>query len=97
MFWGKIFRTKQDVVVAICDEKLLGKKLAFNGMKVSVSKNFYGEKLIDGRDAVNAMRLASIGNLLGKEIIELARENGFIDKQNIILINEIPHAQFVKL
>jgi uncharacterized protein len=97
MFWGRIFRARQDVVVAICDEKLLGKRIKFRDFKVDVSKDFYGERLIDGDVAVKAMKLANIGNLFGKDIVKLARENGFIDSKNVILIDGIPHAQFVKI
>lgn len=97
MFWGKIMRTKQDVVVAICDEKLFGKKIKFKDFKVEISKDFYGERLINDKIAVGAMKIADIGNLFGEEIVKLAKENGFIDDENIILIDGVPHAQFVRL
>lgn len=97
MFWGKIFQTKNEIVVAICDEKLLGKKINFKGYKVEVSRNFYGERLINEKIALGAIKVAMIGNLFGKEIVKLAKKNGFIDGKNVILIDGIPHAQFVKL
>jgi hypothetical protein len=34
---------------------------------------------------------------MGKNIVELASKNGFIVKENVILIDGVPHAQFVKL
>ncbi|MBI4154154.1 DUF424 family protein, partial [Candidatus Woesearchaeota archaeon] len=42
MYWCKVFRTKHDVVVAICDEKILGKKLKDEKNSVEVNKEFYG-------------------------------------------------------
>lgn len=93
MFWGKVFFTKEDVVVAICDEDLIEKKIKHD----KISKNFYGEMLIDGDVATKLMKKATIGNLMGKEIIKLAKKGGFITKENIILIGGIHHAQFVKL
>lgn len=97
MFWGKIFRTRYDVVVAICDENLLGKDVKWKKLKIKISKGFYGEKLIDENLAVKVMRRATIGNLFGKDIVSVAEKNGFITKENIILIDGVPHAQFVKL
>jgi hypothetical protein len=99
MFWCKIFPSKQEIVVAICDEELLGKKIFMKerGLKIEVSKNFYGEKLIDERIAVRVMEKATIGNLMGERIVELASKNGFIIKKNVIFIDGIPHAQFVKI
>jgi len=97
MFWGKIFPAKYDIVVAICDEELIDKEIKMKKHKVKISKNFYGGKLIDEKIAVKLMEKATIGNLIGKNIVELAEKNGFIVKQNIISINGIPHAQFVKI
>jgi hypothetical protein len=97
MFWAKLFNTKYEILVAICDEKLLDKELEMKDLKIKISKKFYGGKLIDRDMAFQLMKGATIGNLIGKDIVKFAEENGFISKENIILIDEIPHAQFVKI
>jgi len=97
MFWGKVFRTKHDIVVAICDEELIDKNIDYKKTKIKVSKNFYGQSLIDEKTALSLMTIASIGNIIGKKIVRLAEKNGFIARKNTILIGGIPHAQFVKL
>lgn len=97
MFWAKIFPTKYDIVVAICDQDLMDKELKFRNMKVKVAKNFYGERLVNENVALKLMNNSRIGNLMGEKIVELAEKNGFITKENIISINGVPHAQFVKL
>ncbi len=96
MFWCKIFQTRYEVVAAICDENLIEKILDEKNRKIKVSKSFYGGQLIDEKMAVKIMRNATTGNLIGKEVVEVADKNGFISKENVILIDEIPHAQFVK-
>lgn len=95
MFWGKIFNTKYNLVVAICDDELIDKVIG-SKPKVKVSKNFYGERLIDEQFALKIMHRATIGNLMGKRIITLAEKSGFITRENVIFIDGIPHAQFVK-
>jgi len=97
MFWCKVFQTKYEVVVAICDEELIEKTLDKKNRKIKISRNFYGGKLVGEDVAVKLMNRATIGNLIGKEAIELANKNGFISKENVILIDEVPHAQFVAL
>lgn len=99
VFWGKVFATKYDLVIAICDEEVIDKKLEYKNTKtkIKVSKRFYGERIIDERTAVQLMRRATIGNLMGKRIVTLAKKNDFITKENIISIGGIPHAQFVKI
>ncbi len=97
MFWGKVFYTKFEIVVAICDENLIEKEIVTKDLKVKISKHFYGGQLIDENQAIKLMEKATIGNLIGEEIVSLAEKNGFIHRENIILINGIPHAQFIKL
>jgi len=97
MFWSKIFNAKYEIVVAICDEELIDKSINVRNFEVKISKYFYGERLVDENIALKLMKGATIGNLIGKNIVGLAEKNGFIAKENIILINGIPHGQFVKL
>jgi hypothetical protein len=97
MFWCKIFQTKYDLVLALCDKELLGKILKKSSLRIKISEKFYGGKLVDENIALKLMKKATIGNLIGKKIVALAEKNGFITKENIILINGIPHAQFVKI
>lgn len=98
MFWGKVFYTKYDIVVAICDENLIDKEIRTKEkLRIKISRSFYGGQLINEEQAIKLMQRATIGNLIGKKIVELAEKHGFIEKENVILINGIPHAQFVKL
>jgi hypothetical protein len=95
MFWSKIFRTKDQIVVAICDKELLGKRIVFAQLKVKISKYFYGGEIIDEKKAIYLMESCTIGNLIGEKIIKLAIERKLIAKENVILIGGIPHAQFI--
>ncbi|KYK35688.1 MAG: hypothetical protein AYK18_02885 [Theionarchaea archaeon DG-70] len=95
MFWCKIFSAKGQVVVAICDKNLLGKKIGKNPTIV-IRKDFYGGELIDDNKALEMMKRSNICNLMGKNIVNIAIQKKFITKENIIFIDEIPHAQFIK-
>ena len=97
MFWAKVFQTKNDLLLAVCDEDLIEKELSLKNYKIKVSRNFYGGKLVSEKIALILMKKATIGNLIGKETIKIAVENGFIAHENIILINGTPHAQYVKI
>lgn len=97
LFWGKIFATNFNLVIALCDKEIINKRLEYKDIKVKISKNFYGERVIDEETALSLMKRATIGNLIGKRIIKLAKKHDFITKENIISIGGIPHAQFVKI
>ena len=96
-FWSKIFRTKYEIVAAICDEELIDRRIESKRFEVRISKKFYGGELIDELAAIKIMETASIGNLFGKNIIGLAEKHGFVSKENVVLVKRIPHAQFVKI
>ncbi len=95
MFWCKTHSAKGNLIVAICDEELLNKKIG-KKPSITIEKKFYGEQLIDDKRAVEFMKKADICNILGKDIIKIALEKKFITKENIILIGDIPHAQFIQ-
>ena len=99
MYWTKVFSTRSEIIVALCDENILDKVLEFKktNAKIKISKDFYGEHLVDEKDVLKLMNAATIGNLFGKDVVGLAEKKGFISKENIINIDGIPHAQFVKL
>jgi len=97
-FWSKVVKTKFDILVAICDENVLGKEIEIEkGFRVVASERFYKEKLIDEKEALDLMEKATIGNLLGENIVKLAIEKNIISSEGVILIGGIPHAQFVKV
>jgi len=98
MFWAKFFVVKDDLLLAMCDDDLLDKRIGGGELEITVSKQFYGEKLVESEaDTVKYLAACSIGNLVGARIVALAEKNGFITKENIISIGGVPHAQFVKL
>jgi len=95
MFCCKIHSVKEQLVVAICDEYLLGKEIG-KELKIVINEDFYGKEKIDDIRAIGLMKKATVCNLLGKKIIELALEKRFITKENIMFIDEIPHTQFIR-
>ncbi len=97
IYWCKIFQTRHNFVGAFCDKSLLERKLEDDRFKIKVSKQFYGGVLVNEKVAVKIMSKITIGNVIGKDVIEIAKKNGFITEENIILIDGVPHAQFVKL
>ena len=97
MFWIIVFETKFDMVVTLCDENLIEKVLDEKGIKFKISKYFYGDKLVDETIALKFMEKATVGNLIGNKVIEFAEKNGFVSRENVIVIDNIPHAQWAKL
>ena len=95
MFWCKTYSVKGKLLVAICDKSLLGKQIG-KELKVNVNEDFYKGELVDEEKVSDFMKKSTICNLFGKEIVKLALEKKFITRENIMFIDDIPHAQFIK-
>lgn len=93
MFFVKIHKKIGREVLAVCDEDILGKTLEEGDLYFEVKTEFYkGEKMSES-EVKNLLKNSPNYNLIGKEIIKLAVEIGVIDKEQIIKIKGIPHAQ----
>ena len=91
----KIHKTKQGHVLAVADEDLLGKHLKFKDTEIFVNPRFYGDKKVSKEwllKEMNAPGIISV-NLIGKEAVACGIKAGVIDKDRIIKIGKIPHAQ----
>ena len=87
----------KDIVVAVCDEEILGKTLEGGRVPFKVSEGFYKGTLGDVDEAIAAMKQATICNLVGKKIVEAAVECKMVHERAIIYLGDVPHAQIVKL
>ncbi len=94
-FWVKVHHSKTgEVVVAVCDEELLGKSLrVVEGFAVEVSKSFYGGVLVEEKDLQNYLKQGTIINLLGEFIVDYALNHGMIVEKAVMRIDGVPHVQ----
>ena len=91
MFYVKIHQKEGNNIVAICDEALLGK--CFEEGKVILEiNNFYKGNLVDGEEVKDYLKENNL-NLVGKEIIKIALELGVVNKESILIVKGVPHAE----
>jgi hypothetical protein len=86
-----------EMLVAACDEGLLGKKFEEGDLRLDVSERFYGGEKVDARMLVEVLALATIGNLVGKEAVDAAMEAGLVDPECVLRVQGVPHAQIVRM
>lgn len=92
----RIIRAQGEVLVIVCDAELLGKKFKQDDLKLEIKESFYRGESASVEKCLAALREATIANLVGS-IVEQAIEAGIIDRENIIRIQNVAHAQLVKL
>lgn len=94
MIVAKLHRRGNDLLLAVCDKKLLGKKLNDD---VFIDPHFYGNETINEQELISLMKDATIINLFGNETIDIAIKFGHCTKDTIRLIDNVAHVQIVKM
>ncbi len=91
----KIYNIDREVLVAVADEDCVGKKFTDERVSLDVSKDFYGTQHADYAEILSALQEATIANIVGKESVALAVENGFVNFEDVIFVEGVPHAQMI--
>ncbi len=93
MFFVKLHKKLGREVLAICDEDILGKTLDDGKIYFEIKESFYkGEKMPES-EVRKLLENAVNYNIIGKEIVKIAIEIGVVDKDQVIKIKGISHAQ----
>jgi uncharacterized protein len=91
----RVHRVRAEIVVAACDAELLGRELPIGtaGHTAKISEQFYGERLVSKEEFVLALRRATVVNLLGTQVLQWAREEGFVEEAGCGNLGGVPHAE----
>ncbi len=93
----KITALGNETLVAACDEELLGQTFREGKLKIEIKESFYKGNPANCKELSKALEEATIANLVGEKTVDCAIKCGVIDKNNVIYIEKIPHAQMVRL
>jgi len=81
--------------MALCDSELLGKKFTQGDLQLDLTGDFYKGEEKSEQELLKMLDDAYIINAVGKTCIEFLLKHKLIDKENIITVDSIPHAQCV--
>ena len=90
----KVHTRGPEVLVAACDERLLGRTLREGEIRLHVS-SFYDGRRVTTEEFIAELRVATMGNFVGQETVETARRAGFVGEDGVLIIEGEPHAQMV--
>ncbi len=91
----KVYKIDNEVLVAVCDEKYIGKEFTEGNAQLKISDKFYGRTPASCAEVTAALQEATIANLVGEESVACAIDAGVIESGNIIYIADVPHAQMI--
>ncbi|MDI9394033.1 MAG: DUF424 domain-containing protein [Euryarchaeota archaeon] len=93
----KIYKNGEHVLVAACDEEVLGKTLKYGNTTVEINRAFYGGELVSEEELQKALEEATTANFFGEKTIKCAIKCGLVDPDSVIMIDCIPHAQVFRV
>ena len=89
-FSVRVTNYQNNNMLNICDADLLGKKITQDELDMNISKNYYGEKLIEKEEATSLLKNSSIINMVGKETISLSIKLGIGSENGVKTISGVP-------
>jgi uncharacterized protein len=95
----RLHRVRSEVVLAACDEELLGRQLPVGskGRTVTVSAHFYGERVVSQEELRWALHRCTIANLLGVRVLAEAEKEGVVPPGGHGTLGGVPHAEIVTM
>lgn len=93
----KKYETEGQVMVAICDKNIIGKRFKEGELVLKLDNGFYKGSEASEREVKEALSSATIANISGERAVACAVDCGCIDSDAVIFIEGIPHAQMVRI
>ena len=89
--------TPEGLLVAVCDEDVLGETFEDGEFSLEVTEEFYGGEPADEARVRATLARASVANIVGERAVALAIEAGYVDEANVLEIDGTRHAQVLVL
>jgi len=90
-------QTQEGLLVAICDEDVLGETFEEGELSLTVTEEFYGGDAVEEAAVVESLAQADVANIVGTRAVELAVEEGFVDEANVLEVGATLHAQLLRM
>lgn len=87
---------RDTTLINICDHSLIGKTLEEGKLKMHISQDYFGGKIVDGSEALRLMKDSSIINLAGEKAVGIALSNNLGAKEAIRTIEGVPFLMIYK-
>ena len=78
------------LILVVCDSDLIGKKFEQENLQLDLTSDFYKGTQMPDDEIMNLVKRSYIVNITGEKSINFFKK--FLTEENIIKINNIPHA-----
>jgi hypothetical protein len=94
VFRIKRYNQGKERLLAACDDDVLGRKLHEGKLHLNVTPEFYDGFEADEQELEVQLRSCTIANLVGQRCVDVAIRLGYVERDNVIRIEGVPHAQW---
>lgn len=88
----KIYKQKGEVLLAACDQELLGKEFKENDLILRITEDFYCEKVVEEEEFLEHLDKCTTANLVGEKTIRAYRSTSS-ESTKAKKIAGVPHLQ----
>ncbi len=90
MFSVRVVRHQQISMLNICDADLLGQDLDQGGQRISISRSYYGQRLVDAKEAGQLLGESAVINIAGRESVRLSTGLGIGSMDYVKTVKDVP-------
>lgn len=83
-------------MVDICDIELMGSQIEQDGLSISLTREYYQQKVIESAEAGELLRRCDIANLVGERIVRQALSMKMAKEVSIKRISGVPFLMIYK-
>lgn len=94
---AKIHEAQGEVILAACDDELIGKEFGEKGLYLHVTERFYNGFKVEEDELGRLMDECTIANLVGEKVVGLAIKKRLVKPDRVLRIKGVPHAQFARM
>ncbi len=100
MIYFKAHETDKGMIIAMCDEELLGRAFSEGKRELDLKKyaEFYNGELVTEQEAKARIKDdLYTANIVGKRSVEIFIEKGLAQKSDVITVQKVPFIQVFKM
>ncbi len=83
------------LVLAICDETLLGKRIEDSNLMLDLSSDFYNGTKMSEQEFLKLIKQAYIINAVGQGVVSILQKEDFVSQEQVNFLNNVPYVQIV--
>ncbi len=87
--FARVHRKGDEVVLAVCDEDIIGTTLEGDGRRIVVHEAFFKGSSVDEETLMEWMKSARSMNIIGNQAVDVAVRAGYADPEDVFEVGGV--------